>query len=121
MGIDLNNGTEGDVMDSDISLQVKRLIDVDKKAIELESRRTRELVELEQAYKDEKEKIDTKLQTAREDAKKIYEKMVYQAKNEADAVETALMQKLELTEETINNELEALAVEWWNKILNDLK
>ena len=108
-------------MDSNIKLQVKRLIDVDKKAIELEIKRERELVELEQTYKDEKSKIDTKLQTAKEDAKKIYEKMVHQAKNEADTIETELMQKLELAEESINKELEALALEWWNKILNDLK
>jgi hypothetical protein len=26
-----------------------------------------------------------------------------------------------LVEETINKELETLALEWWNKILNDLK
>jgi F0F1-type ATP synthase membrane subunit b/b' len=108
-------------VDSNVSVQVKRLIDVDKKAIELESRRTRELMELEQSYKDEKNRIDTKLQTAKDDAKKIYEKMVHQAKNEADDIETQLMQKLEVTEETINKELEAIALEWWNKILNDLK
>jgi hypothetical protein len=47
--------------------------------------------------------------------------MVHQAKNEADAMETELRRKLELVEETINKELETLALEWWNKILNDLK
>jgi hypothetical protein len=108
-------------MDSNISLQVKRLIDVDKKAIELESKRARELVELEQFYKDEKNKTDAKLQAAKDDAKEIYEKMVHQAKNEAEAMETELRRKLELVEETINKELETLALEWWNKILNDLK
>lgn len=108
-------------MDSDVSKQVKRLIDVDKKAIELENRRTRELMELEQAYKDEKNRLDTKMQAAKDDAKKVYEEMVHHGKNEADAIETQLMQKLELAEQTINKELEGLALEWWNKILNDLK
>ena len=108
-------------MDSNISLQVQRLIDVDKKAIELESRRAHELMELEQFYKDEKAKTDTKLQAAKEEAKKTYEMMVHQAKSEADAIETELMKKLQLAEEATNKELEALAQDWWNKILNDLK
>jgi len=108
-------------LDSNISLQVKRLIDVDKKAIELEDRRVSELVELEQFYKEEKSKTDMKLQAAKEDAKKIYEKIVDQAKNEAETLEIELMQKLELAGETINKEIETLALEWWNKILNDLK
>ena len=107
-------------MDSNISLQVKRLIDVDKKAIELESKRKRELMELEQFYRDEKAKTDIKLQEAKEDARKIYEQMVLQAKNDAEAIEMELMHKLELVEEATNRELETLAQNWWNKILNDL-
>jgi len=108
-------------MDNNISLQVKKLIDVDKRAIELESKRTRELMELEQAYKGEKDKIDTKLQSAKEDAKKIYEKLVLQAKNEAEAIKKESIQKLKATENAMNQEIEALALKWWNKILNDLK
>lgn len=108
-------------MDSNISLQVRKLIDVDKKAIELESKRTSELEELEQFYRDEKSKSDLLLLAAKEDAKKIYEKLVGQAKQEADAIETELMKKLEVVEEATNKELETLALDWWNKILNDLK
>ena len=107
-------------MDSNISLQVKRLIDVDKKAIELESKRKRELMELEQFYRDEKAKTDIKLQEAKEDARKIYEQMVLQAKNDAETIEMELMQKLALVEDATNRELETLAQNWWNKILNDL-
>ncbi|MDF2591710.1 MAG: hypothetical protein K0S75_1176 [Clostridia bacterium] len=108
-------------MDTNISLQVRRLIDVDKKAIELENKRTSELVELEQFYRDEKAKTDLLLQAAKDDAKKVYDKMVIEAKSEAEKIETELMKKLEAAEKAAYKDLDTIAQDWWNKILNDLR
>jgi F0F1-type ATP synthase membrane subunit b/b' len=61
------------------------------------------------------------LQAAKEDAKKVYDKMVSDAKQEAEAIEEDLKKKLEAAEAAANRELDTIAQDWWNKILNDLK
>lgn len=107
-------------MDNNISSQVKKIIEVDKKAVELESKREYELKELEQAYKNEMEKLDEQLLIAREDARKVYEKLMSDAKNEVETMEKESMVKLEETEKKIDQAIDLLASEWWDNILKNL-
>jgi dsDNA-specific endonuclease/ATPase MutS2 len=111
----------GDFMDNNINLQIKRLIEVDKRAVELEHKRENELKQLNQSNRLELESIESELKSTKEEAKRTYENMVMQAQKEVEAVAEDTNQKLQKMENTINLEVDAIASEWWNKILNSLK
>ncbi|OGO77514.1 MAG: hypothetical protein A2Y23_07515 [Clostridiales bacterium GWB2_37_7] len=108
-------------MDNNISLQIKRLIEVDKRAVELESKRENELKQLDQANKLELDSIESQLKSTKEEAKKTYQDLVSLAQKEAEAMNEDTNHKLLEMENTIDQEINIIALEWWNKILKSLK
>jgi len=111
----------GGYMDNNISLQIKRLIEVDKRAVELESKRENELKQLDQANKLELDSIESQLKSTKEEAKKTYQDLVSLAQKEAEAMNEDTNHKLLEMENTIDQEINIIALEWWNKILKSLK
>lgn len=111
----------GDFMDNNISLQIKKLIEVDKKAVELEIKRENELKQLNQANLLELESLELQLKATKEEAKKTYDKLVLQAQKEAEAITEDTNKKLREMENIINLEIDSMASEWWNKIQEGLK
>jgi hypothetical protein len=111
----------GGYMDNNISLQIKRIIEVDRRAVELGNKRENELKQLNQSNKNELDNIEAQLKATKEEAKKTYETMVMQAQKEAKTVAEETNNKLDKVENILSLEIDAIAFDWWNKILNSLK
>ena len=108
-------------MDNHISLQVKKLIELDKKADELQKKRAKELKELEQNFRNEAERINGIIAVAKEEAKDAYNKLVEEARQEAQEVKVEIDQRLSGIESKMNQHVESVTAAWWNKIMEELK
>lgn len=108
-------------MDNNISFQVKRLIEIDRKAVELAEKRELELKELDEKHKLDIDKINSMFQFAKEEVKTSYNRQIQEAQKEAATMSSELDNKIMKTEQTMSQAVEGLAEELWSKVLNSIK
>lgn len=108
-------------MDNNISFQVKRLIEIDHKAVELAEKRELELKELDEKHKLDVDRINNMLQFAKEEVKTSYNRQIQEAQKEAASISSELDNKIMKTEQIMSQALEGLAEELWSKVLNSIK
>ncbi|MGB7606160.1 MAG: hypothetical protein WBL93_11880 [Lutisporaceae bacterium] len=108
-------------MDNSISLQVKRLIEIDRKAVELAEKRELELKDLDENHKSDIDRINNMLQHVKEEVKHSYNSQIQNAQKEAAAMSSELDKKIMKTEQIMSQAVEGLAEELWSKVLNSIK
>lgn len=108
-------------MDNNISFQVKRLIEIDRKAVELAEKRELELKELDEKHKLDIDRINNMLQFAKEEVKTSYNRQIQNAQKEAAAMSSELDNKIMKTEQIMSQAVEGLTEELWSKVLNSIK
>lgn len=112
---------EGDEMDTKISVNVKRLIELDQKSVALEKEWESQLKELEENFKKELEGISGGLQEAKDEAKKIYSELLEKAQLEVQAMAVKGDCRLQGIERSMSNSLDQLAQELWSQIKETIK
>lgn len=108
-------------MDNKLSVQVKKLIELDRQAVDLAKQREAELKELEQEHKKELERINNSLQQAKDEAKGIYVQTVENARKEAETLEKEINQRIEGVSQGLSKAVSGLPDELWGKILDSIK
>ncbi|MDF2521471.1 MAG: hypothetical protein K0R84_2099 [Clostridia bacterium] len=108
-------------MDNSIGLQIKRLIEIDRKAVELAAKREVEFQDLEEKHNRDKERVNSLLQLAKEEAKKHYSEQLKLAQDEAAAMSAKLDKRILEIEKAMSQVTDELAEEIWQGLLEDLK
>lgn len=89
-----NTGIEGDEMEKGLDMYVKRLIELDSKALELKGRRESEVAELEMKYRNELKAFSGIIKDASALSKKKHQEIIDEAKRQAGELEKATTEKL---------------------------
>lgn len=108
-------------MDNNISMQVEKLIEIDRKAVELTEKRELKLKNLDENYKADIEKINNMLKQAKEEAKQHYNSQMQNAQEEAAAISSEIDKKIIKTEQIMSQTVDGMAEELWSKLLNRIK
>lgn len=108
-------------MDNNISIQVKKLIELDQQAVELAKQREEKLNEMEQNHKREMERISSSLQEAKDEAKMAYAQIVERAQAEAEELQNSINQRLQGIIHRLTQAISGLEDELWGKILDSMK
>jgi erythromycin esterase-like protein len=118
---EINQNEQVKIMDNSIGLQIKRLIEIDRKAVELAAKREVEFQDLEEKHNRDKERVNSLLQLAKEEAKKHYSEQLKLAQDEAAAMSAKLDKRILEIEKAMSQVTDELAEEIWQGLLEDLK
>lgn len=108
-------------MDTKIGMEVKKLIEVDRRAVDLSVKREAELKELERKHKIDMERIGNSLQDAKDEAKMTYTQIVESAEVEAKQLDKEIGQRLQNISQGLTQAISGLADELWGKIQDNMK
>jgi len=106
----------GDEMDTKISVNVKRLIELDQKSVALEQEWERQLVVMEESFKKEMESITESLQETKQEAKRLYNELLEKAQDEAKEMALEGERRIQDIAHNMENAVDGLAKELWGKI-----
>ncbi len=108
-------------MDNNIGMQVKKLIEIDRKAVELAEKRDLELKDLDKNHKEDIERINNMLQLAKEEVKNSYNSQIQDSQKEVATMSSELDNRIMKIEQVMSQHVEELTEELWSKVLNSIK
>ncbi len=108
-------------MDNNIGMQVKKLIEIDRKAVELAEKRDLELKDLDKNHKEDIERINNMLQLAKEEVKNSYNSQIQDSQNEVATMSSELDNRIMKIEQVMSQAVEELTEKLWSKVLSSIK
>jgi len=100
-----------------MSIYVKKLLELDSKALELKGRRESEIEELEAKYRDELKGLNGIIQDASVLSKKRHDEIINKAKEQIMQLEAATEKKLEAMQKHYASIRDDIAREVWQQLL----
>lgn len=104
-------------MEKNIETYIRRLIELDSKAVELQRKRDAELMEQEARRNEELRKLNAALEEAAESAKQRYEAIIAEAKLQAKEVERLAGEKAAELQKAFHAFKEDAAKGIWKQLL----
>lgn len=96
---------------------VKRLVELDSKALELKGRREAEIAELEMKYRSEFRSFSGIIQDASTLSKKEHKEIIEEAKKQSNELETATTEKLAALDKAFDSLKDKAAKAIWEQLL----
>ncbi len=101
-----------------MDLYVRRLLELDATAVELQSRREAEIAEMEAQYNNELEKLDAYVAAAAAQARKRHDEKLAEAAAQARKLEDQMTERLKKLEAAFEVFKPEAARAIWNQLLN---
>lgn len=101
-----------------MDIYVKKLIELDSRAVELKEKRESEIAELETQYRNRLRSFDNIMQEASLLAKKKHDEIIGAARNEARLLDDSTTQKLKKLQNAFDSFKEDAAREIWKQLLS---
>ena len=109
---------EGDIVEKNLDIFIRRLIELDSKAVELKGEKDTALLELEMKRRNELRSIDAALSEAASAAKRRHDEIIEAAKRQAREIDEAATQKADMLHTAFNSFKEAAAMDIWKQLLD---
>jgi len=108
-------------MDNNIGMQVKKLIEIDRKAVELAEKRDLELKDLDKNHKEDIDQINNMLQLAKEEVKNSYNSQIQDSQKEVAIMSSELDNRIMKIEQVMSQAVDELTEKLWSKVLSSIK
>lgn len=109
---------EGDSLEKNIDLYVRRLLELDTTAVELQSKRMAEIAEMEAQYQAELEKFNAYIEAAEEEARKKHSERIAKAEVQIRAMDNRLTERLQEMEAAFEGFRPEAVGRVWEQLLN---
>jgi vacuolar-type H+-ATPase subunit H len=105
-------------MEKNLDLYIRKLIELDKSAVEFKSQRDAELRELELRGRNELKSMDSLIEKAASEAKQKHDEIVKDAKRQAEEMEKDEKAKIGELQKSFLSFREDAAADIWRQLLN---